>query len=457
MAYCRGASSLFDEWATLSGNPGLAWNSLFQDFLEVSSYRDPPGADYEQFVNKSAYGNGPLEVSRSSGLTGFEFPFAAAIKSQLGLQEADLSDGTGIGVDLGVASIYAESRTRSYARKAFGNPIWVRPNVQVIVNAWVSKINFSGKRATSVTYHSPDGTVTTVKGKEFIISGGSINTPKLLMLSGVGPKKQLSALRIPVVADIPAVGSNLRDHAFSIAEVEVTPDIITVFDIFFNSTEEAIAQEQYNTNSSGPLGWNNGFVYAGFRLPDSVWDGINGTHYTTLPKDRPHILLEFSTVPFINTNVSAITTWASLVQPESSGYVALNTSNFKDDPLIFTNFYKSEADKAAIMAGYKQLRALFGQSALKEKVVAQLFPGPDVTTDQQIWATIQKQTYSFHHPVGTVAIGKALNSNWRLKGLNGIRVVDSSTFPYPTTCHPQAVVYALANRAGKDIIREDNH
>jgi choline dehydrogenase-like flavoprotein len=306
----------------------------------------------------------------------------------------------------------------------------------------------------NVTYQS-NGAAHTIKGKEIIISGGSINTPKLLLLSGIGPADQLSRLGISVVADIPDVGANLRDHAFSIVELLVTHNVLTLWQWYENATEEVLAQEQYAANASGPLGWNNGFVYAAFRLPDSVWDGVNGTHYTSLPSDRPHALIEFSTVPFISDNASAITAWASLVQPQASGHVALQSSDYRDDPLIYTNYYGSPADKAAIIYSYKKLRAVLGQDEVKQLTVEEFYPGTTVTTDEEIWAAIQGQTFSFRHPVGTVAIGKALNSNWRLKGLKGIRVVDSSTFPYPTTCHPQAVVYALANRAAKDILKAD--
>lgn len=454
MAYCRGASSLFDEWATLSGNPGLAWESLFQDFLEVSHYKDPAGADYEQFVNTTGYGNGPLEVSRSSGLTGFEIPFENAIEAELGLHEVDMTDGSGIGLDKGVASITADNRTRSYGRVTFGTLIETRPNVQMIHDAWVSNIGFSGKTAVNVTYQS-NGAATTIKGKEIIISGGSINTPKLLMLSGVGPADQLKSLGIPVVSDNPDVGANLRDHAFSIVELLVTPEVLTLWQWYQNTTEVVLAQGEYAANRSGPLGWNNGFVYAAFRLPDSVWDGVNGTHYTSLPSDRPHTLIEFSALPFIPVNASAVTAWASLVQPEASGHVSLKSSDYRDDPLIYTNYYGSPADKAAIIYSYKKVRAVLEQPDVAKLTVKELYPGANVTSDEDIWAAIQGNTFSFRHPVGTVAIGKALDSNWRVKGLKGIRVVDSSTFPYPTTCHPQAVVYALGNRAAKDILKAD--
>lgn len=455
MAYCRGAASVFDEWATISGNPGLAWESLLQDFREVSHYADPPAADYKQFVNLTAYGDGPLEVSRSSGLTGFEAPFASSVQRALGLRQVDLNDGTGIGVDMGVSSIFAGNRTRSYAGSAYLPLMEGRPNLQIIYGAWVSRIGFSGTRAETVTYISGTGNHT-VKSREIILSGGALNTPKLLLLSGVGPKDQLSGLGIPVVADIPYIGENLRDHALSIIQLLVSPEVLTVWQWSSNATEEIYARDQYTANASGPLGWADGFVYAAFRLPDSVWEGLNATHYTSLARDRPHVLIQSTTIPFVPTvNSSAVTAWASLVQPEAAGRVVLESSDYRDDPVIYANYYGTEADKAAIVSAYQTLRETLREEPVSSLITEEVYPGSTVTTADEVWSAIQNQTYSFRHPVGTVALGTALDNNWRLKGLEGIRVVDSSTFPFPTTCHPQSVLYALANRAAKDVLRED--
>lgn len=455
MAYCRGSSSLFDEWAEISGNAGLTWDSMLEEFKQVSRYRDPPHANYEQFVNASGYGNGPVEVSRSSGLTGFEFPFAEAIEAELGLHQQDLTDGTGIGIDMGLSSISAHNRTRSHPRNTFGVIAEGRPNLQIIHDARVTKVHFKGEMAVGATYQF-GGEAVEIEAAEIIISAGAIDTPRLLMLSGVGPKEKLEELGIPIVADNPEVGANLRDHPFSIMQLQVTPEVMTVWQWSSNETQAIIARELYAANASGPLGWNNGYSFAAFRLPDSAWpEGVDNAHYLSLPDDRPHVLIQFSTVPFIPSPNSTIIAWASLVQPEAAGSVSLRSADYHDDPLIHTNFYGSDGDKAAVLWTYKKLREILKRPEVSPLIVAERYPGPDVTSDEAIWAAMGQQTYSFRHAVGTAAIGKALDSNWRLKGLKGIRVVDSSAFPYPTTCHPQAVVYALASRAAKDILLGD--
>ncbi|KAG8157305.1 hypothetical protein KVR01_012689 [Diaporthe batatas] len=455
MAYCRGASSVFDGWAEASGNSGLAWESIFQDFLEVSHYTETFGADYEQVVNKTAYGNGEIEISRTSGVTGFEEPFSAALEAELGLQQVDLNDGSGLGLDRGLSSILALERRRSYARTTFGAAAMERANVKIIPNAWVKKVNFEGKTATGVEYVL-DGQTQTINADEVIVSGGAVNTPKLLLLSGVGPEAQLSKLGINVVHDSPEVGRNLRDHPFAVAELLVTPDIITLYQWLSNNTVSASAADEYATNRSGPLGWNNGFVYGTFRVPDEEFASVeNATHYTDLPADRPHLLIEYSGVPFIPADESAVTVFVALVQPEYTGNIELSSDDYTKQPVINTNYYGTDADKVAIKYGYKKLLEIVGHDAIKSKTVGELYPGFSVDSDEAVWRAIQGATFSFSHPVGSVALGKVLDAHWRIKGLENIRVVDSSSFPFPTACHPQSAVYALANRAAKDILSDD--
>lgn len=458
MAYCRGAKSVFDGWAKASGNPGLAWNSLLDDFKATTQYGVQTSDLPDQVVNTTVFGSGPLQLSRTSGDTGFDRPFANAMKKGFGVQEVDLTDGTGLGLDMGIAAIKAGERTRSYARNTFGSLLEKRRNAQMIPNAWVTKVGFRGKKATSVTYQNTvTGKMVTLNAKEVVLSNGAINTPQLLMLSGVGPSARLSKLRIPVVADVPAVGQNLYDHPIAATMLEVKGDIKTVWQWAFNSTGKSIAEQQYATDRSGPLGWNNGFVYATIRAPDSIFDGVNGTHYTSMPSDRAHLIVEYSTVPFISTsNTSLVTAWVSLAQAEAPGFVDIRSSSFKDDPLINSNYYGSPADKRVITWAYGKLRALMASDSMKSVVVRESYPGADVPNkDAQNWKAIQNASFSFHHPMGTVALGKVLDKNWRVKGLQGLRVVGAASFPGPSGCHPLADVYAIAHRAAKDIIAAD--
>ena len=129
------------------------------------------------------------------------------------------------------------------------------------------------------------------------------------------------------------------------------------------------------------------------------FDGINSTHYTSLPADRPQILIEFSTVPFISANGSAVTTWVSLVQPEGSARVGLRSNNYQNNPVITSKFYSTAADKVAILYGYKKLRQVLGWRAVRIKMVKEFHPAVTVSdTGDEIWKAIQDQPSPPGHP-----------------------------------------------------------
>ena len=457
MAYCRGAPSVFDEWASISGDEELRWDALLIDFKATAHYTPAP-SDYKQVINASTYGNGPLEVSHTSSLDGFDPHYRNALEAGLDLPQVDLNGGIGLGVTQGMTTIRVSNRTRDYALEAFGWQMARRPNVQMMHSAWVSQIGFEGKCAKNVTYLSLlNNEMHTINAKEVLVSSGAIGSPKLLMLSGIGPKTHLDELGIPLVLDVPDVGSNLYDHHFSVIEVEVTPDVKSVWRWSENATGAALAQEEYKANHTGPLSYSDGTSWAVARVPNSVFEAVNDTFHPSLPADRGQLLYQASTAAFVSgsPNKSIVSSFVALVQPEASGHLRLNSSDFRDDPVIYTNYYGSEGDKAAMLYGYKKLREIVHSSPMAPVVVREVFPGPNVTTDEGLWHAIQKSAQTFHHPIGTVALGKVVDKNWRVKGLEGIRVVDSSTFPYSPTCHIQADVYAYAHRAARAIKKED--
>ncbi|KAI7022693.1 hypothetical protein KC366_g12926, partial [Hortaea werneckii] len=124
-------------------------------------------------------------------------------------------------------------------------------------------------------------------------------------------------------------------------------------------------------------------------------------------------------------------------------------------PLIQSNYFGSPGDKAAILHGYKTLRELLQSEIMKPVVLREVFPGPDITTDEDLWAAIQQTAQTFYHPHGSLALGEVVDGDWRVRGLEGLRVVDSSTFPTTPTCHIQADVYAVAHRAARRIRWDD--
>lgn len=456
--YCRGSASVYDEWAEISGNDGLRWDSMFESFKATTHWTDEPTIEYEQAINTTSFGNGPVEISRQRELLTLDRPFADKLASQLNLPEIDFASGGGIGVTQAVESIRASNRTRSYAYNTFGYLANNRPNFELHHDAWASKIGFTNKKADSVTYNDTlTGTMHNLRAKEIVVTAGGINSPQLLMLSGVGPADRLRELGIPLVQDTPQVGQNLYDHHYAVMEYTATPEVDTVWQWRDNATRGAIERERYERNGDGLLGTVGGDVFGARRLPDSVFEG-KGSFHTSLPADRPHVAYEYITVPALRNlpNVSVITAFAAVVQPEGTGYLTLASADYRDAPLIYSNYWTSQADRAAMLYGYKELRGIMQSDELKGFAPTELFPGPEVTSDDDVWAAIQVASQSFHHPGGTTALGTVLDANWRVKGLRGLRVVGMSAAPKIPTCATQAAAYAIGHRAALDIAAADH-
>ncbi|KAK4244953.1 GMC oxidoreductase-domain-containing protein [Corynascus novoguineensis] len=458
MAYCRGAASVYDEWAEISGNAKLGWSGMLEAFKATTHWNGEVNVEYDMPVNSSSFGNGPLEISRQSEQLTFDQPYVDTVARELQVPVVDFVSGDGIGVSQGLQSIRVSNRTRSYAYNTFGYLANTRPNFQLRTSTWASKIGFSrNKTANSVQYNDVStGKMRTVRGREIIVAAGAINSPQLLMLSGIGPAATLRQHGIGVVHDSPEVGQNLIDHHYAVIEYTATPEVDTMWQWRYNASRADIEAADYAKDGSGMLGLTNGAGLGAQRLPDAIFEGT-GDFQPSLPEDRPHVAYLYSTTPFLygTPNVSVLSGFAAVTQPESRGNVTLASADYRDAPLIFGNWWGAASDRAAVLAGYKQLRQLFALPELAAHTITELYPGANVTTDEELWAAIQQSSQSWHHPVGTTALGTVLGSDWRVKGVNGLRVVGASAIPVIPTCPIQAAVYALAYRAAVDIAEAD--
>ncbi|KAI1405401.1 putative GMC oxidoreductase [Hypoxylon fuscum] len=457
MGYCRGAPSVFDEWARLSGNEGLSWESMFDAFKATTHFQEDVHPADQVPINQSSFGDGPLEITTQRFQLAFDRPFVDKLSSALDLTEIDFVSGYGIGVTEQVDAIRADNRTRSDAWNTFGWLAVNRPNFEVRHNAWASKIGFIGKKADSVTYNDTlTGSFHTIRAREIVVAAGAIGSPHLLMLSGVGPADQLEAVGIQVVQDSPQVGQNLLDHHYSLLVYETIPEMGTTWQLQHNDTAAREAEAEYAANGGGLLGVADGNVFGTFRIPDSVFDGL-GSYHVSLPEDRPHMLHAYTTAPFRPefSNYSTISPFTALVQPEGAGNITITSADYRDMPVINSAYWATPADRAAIIYAYKEYRSLFTSTELSSYTPVELYPGANVTSDADIWDAIQRASGSFHHPMGSVAIGSALNSNWRVHGVSGLRVVGTPAAPNLVTCHPQGTAYALGYRAAMDIVAAD--
>ena len=176
---CRGAPSVYDQWANISGDDGLRWENFLNDYKSTVHFTEV-ALDYDPHVNASVYGDGPIELTSPDDNIGFVLGLINSLMSVLKLPWVDLNDGTGLGVASSTDTIRSSNRTRDFAPQAFGWQLAGRPNAQQLYDAEVTKIGFKGTRAVSVTYVNPiDNSTNTLTPKEIIVAAGAINSPKV--------------------------------------------------------------------------------------------------------------------------------------------------------------------------------------------------------------------------------------------------------------------------------------
>lgn len=224
--------------------------------------------------------------------------------------------------------------------------------------------------------------------------------------------------------------SSRYDHHHSHLEYEVTNEVQTLWQYSNNATTKAEYERLYQQNpAQGPMGVPNGMAFAVYRAPDSVFAGVNSTFHTDLPADRGQLLMQYGTSNFQakDNYTNIISPFVAVSQPEASGEIYLASADYRDDPIIQSNYYGSASkftasatvqarqerlltrcyfvgDKAAILHGYKKIRAAFADPAVTPILVREIFPGSNVTSDEDLWTAIQQTATSFHHPVRRISI-----------------------------------------------------
>ena len=333
---------------------------------------------------------------------------------------------------------------RSSASVAYIHPILrgeeKRPNLTVLTNAWVSRVNVSGDTVTGVDVTLQSGVKHSLRAKkETILSAGAVDTPRLMLHSGLGPREQLSSLGIPVVKDIPGVGENLLDHPETIILWELNqpvPPNQTVMD-----SDAAIFLRREAPNAHGNDGRASDIMMHCYQIPFCVNTERLGYD---VPKDA------FCMTP-------------NIPRPRSRGRIYLTSSDPSVKPALdFRYFTDPEGyDAATIVAGFKAAREVAKKSPFKDWIKREVAPGPQVQTDEQLSEYGRRAAHTVYHPAGTAKMGDTtqdpmavVNPQLKVRGLKGIRVADASVFPDMPSVNPMLTVLSIGERAAELIAEE---
>ena len=331
---------------------------------------------------------------------------------------------------------------RHSAASAYLKPARGRANLTVRTGAHVSRILFEGKRAVGVQYGSEK-----VLAAEVILSAGAIQSPQLLQLSGIGPAGLLSSLGIPVVADLPGVGENLQDH-LALRLIYKCTKPITTNDALRNVWAKGLTGLKYVLSRRGPMAigvMTAGMitrVLSGAKTPD-----IQFFLSTVSAEERgaePH--------PF-----SAFTLVYYPMRPESRGWVRICSREALQAPIIQPNYLATDYDRRIMIEGAKLARRLVDTPSLKPYVLEEYKPGRSVASDAQILDAIRNTGSSGYHPVGTCRMGidahAVVDPRLRVRGVEGLRVVDASVMPLLVSGNTNAATFMIAEKAA-DLIRQ---
>jgi choline dehydrogenase-like flavoprotein len=347
----------------------------------------------------------------------------------------------------GVYQTTTRNARRCSAAVGYLRPALKRPNLKVVTLAQVLNIVFTGTRATGVRYAVDGDLITAHAGSEVIVTSGAIGSPKLMMLSGVGPADHLRQHGIAVLHDLPGVGQNLTDH-FGI-DIVAELNGHHSLDKYNKPHWAAWAGIQYALFKSGPITSN--VVEGG-----AFWHSMPNLPYPDL---QFHFLAGAGAeagVPSVTKGSSGITLNSYTLRPKSRGSVTLRSADPSDKPVVDPNFLADPDDLRCSVEGVRISREMFSQPSLQKYIRAIRFPDDQVRTQAQFEAYARQYGRTSYHPVGTCKMGvdamAVVDPHLRVQGLDGIRICDSSVMPSLVGSNTNAPTVMIGERAA-DLIR----
>ncbi|MGE0129925.1 MAG: GMC family oxidoreductase [Blastocatellales bacterium] len=430
MVYSRANRGDHDNWREL-GIEGWSYDEILP-YYKKSEHNS-------RFSNGYHGRGGELSVTdlRSVNLLTRRF-ISAAREAGIHYNE-DLNGDTQEGV--GFLQVTQKKGKRHSAADAFLKPVLLRSNLTVKTGAHVTRLLFDNGKAAGVEYVRDGETEQARADCEVILSGGAINSPQTLMLSGVGPADDLRALDIPVVADLPGVGQNLQDHLLIGVEYECREPV------GLHNADTITNILKFLLFKKGPL-TSNVAEAAAFVKTDSS-------------QLTPNIELVFAPVfymdnGFKNPDLHGFSVGVALQKPKSRGYIKLKSSDPLATPAIQPNYLASEADLSVCVEGVKLARRILRARQFDRFRGKEWWPGDVAVLDDDIAEHVRQTAETIYHPVGTCKMGNdemaVVDDRLRVRGVEGLRVVDASVIPVQITGHTNAPTMAIAEKAA-DLIK----
>lgn len=439
MAYLRGNHRDYDHWRQL-GNAGWSWDDVLPHFMSIENR---PNGDPTYRGTK-----GELSVTDPRAKYKSSSDFVEACVAAGVPRVTDINSPEGEGTSYLQFSI--DNGMRHSTATAFLDPIRDRKNLRIETNAYAEKIIVKDGAAVGVAY-KVNGIAKTVMGGETLLAAGAINSPKILMLSGIGDTEELSKHGIPCVKNLPGVGKNLQDH------------------VYIHSTSQTTREGSINRKLRGIQSIFQGMNYV-FRRKGYLTMGASQAVALTrvLPESAgPDTQINFRPLSWgYNKDGAveigkdnAVTVSSCQLTPHSKGHMTLRSANPDDDPMIYPNYLDAEHDQRAVVAILRKVREILSTEPVAKYIVQEVAPGAQHQTDAELLEYVRAEGgNSMLHWVGTCKMGSdpmaVVDERLRVHGVDRLRVIDASIMPTITSGNTNAPSIMIGEK-GSAMVRED--
>ena len=435
LIYIRGQSQDFDLWRQL-GNAGWSYDDVLPYFRKAE--------DQEDGANPFHGTGGPLGVSSLRTPHPLHDAFIQAAQEAGYPYNSDFNGVVQEGV--GPLQLTVKGRRRCSTAVGYLNPAKHRPNLKIEVRALTHTVLMEGKRAVGVRYQQ-NGVMHDAKARrEVLLCGGAINSPQLLQLSGIGPGGLLRSIGIPVVHDLPGVGENLQDHIGGRMIYRCVEGTVTMNEIYHSWTRRLIAGAEWIFARKGPLMTGAGPI---------------GLFVKTRPElDSPDVQYQFLAGSAPKTGdpmhpFPACTLVAIPCRPESRGWLRITTSDPTRPPAMQPNYLSTQRDRDTIVAALRVTRTIFATDSMRHWVTDELMPGAQAETDEALLEHVRATAGTTFHQTSTCMMGpgpkSVVDTELRVKGIEGLRVIDAAIMPTVVSGNTNATVIMIAEK-GADMI-----
>jgi choline dehydrogenase len=438
MLYLRGQARDYDQWAELTGDNGWNWDAVKPLFLNMEDHRDGPSAHH------GAGGAWRVEHQRLRWDILDRFAEAAMQAGIAATDDFNRGDNAGVGL----FHVNQRHGVRVSSASAFLDPVRHRPNLRIVTGALSDRLVMKGRKVTGVSFQMGDKSYTATARIETILSAGAIGSPAILQRSGIGDAALLQSLGIKVNHALAGVGQNLQDH-LQLRSIYQVKGVTTLNRQVRSLWGKAMMGLNYALFRSGPLSMAPSQLGAFAKSDPSVPTPDLEYHVQPLSLEKFGDPLH---------DFPAFTASICDLRPQSRGHIAIRDANPASAPRIAPQYLSHEADRVKAAKALRLTRTIVSQPALAPYAPLEYLPGPDFTTDEQLAEAAGRVGTTIFHPVGTCKMGRAddpmavTDAALRVRGLEGLRVVDASIMPRITSGNTSSPTLMIAERAA-DLIR----